>query len=505
MNVAELPCPKAFRALLIASVIPTSAKRKPIHRSLSLSIGCAVLFLFSSPAGFAGVAELATTPGKAVVPEKKPEANPLCFVDGTICLDIQERIRFEGRENTFDFNGDVDALTDDAFFLNRFRIGLAYKPVDWLKFYVQGQDAQEWGSDRPDIPNSMGAEGDDNFDLRQLYVQIGTKPLTLTLGRQVLQYGDERLIGPGEWNNITRTWDAVKVQFKQPKFTVDLFAGSIVNIYRDSINLSDLFNGSEMHRDQIFSGIYATTTALDFQTMDFYALFLDQEVPKPTALAITSPATFTGLTGKRTDFATLGTRIKGDPTKLHGWEYEGEFAFQTGKVADLNLTAFASHVGFGYNFDVCWKPRLWFEYNFATGDDNATDGDIQTFQNLFPSNHPKYGFMDLFSWQNLHDVELGVKAKPCKPVVLEADFHSFWLANTNDAWYRANGVTRVRPITPGADSHVGNEVDLLVTYQPVKWLNIWAGYSHFFAGQYVADTGPSDDADYGYVQATVTF
>jgi hypothetical protein len=74
----------------------------------------AVLSLFASP-GFAGVAELATTPGKVVVPEKKPEANPLCFMDGKICLDIQERIRFEGRENTFDFNSDVDSPPTTPF------------------------------------------------------------------------------------------------------------------------------------------------------------------------------------------------------------------------------------------------------------------------------------------------------------------------------------------------------------------------------------------------------
>src|SRR5438105_3842301 len=36
-----------------------------------------------------------------VVIEKKPEANPLCFLDGKICIDIQERLRFEARENTF--------------------------------------------------------------------------------------------------------------------------------------------------------------------------------------------------------------------------------------------------------------------------------------------------------------------------------------------------------------------------------------------------------------------
>ncbi len=116
--------------------------------------------------------------------------------------------------------------------------------------------------------------------------------------------------------------------------------------------------------------------------------------------------------------------------------------------------------------------------------------------------------MDLFSWQNLHNPELSLKAKPCKQVGLEADLHGFWLADTNDAWYRANGVTKVRPITPAsrnADSYVGAETDLVITYQPVKFLTLVAGYSHFFAGDYLKATGSSDDADFGYVQGTVSF
>ena len=441
-------------------------------------------------------------------PMEKKEANPLCFMDGKICIDVNERLRFEGRENTFDFDSDVNSLTDDAFLLQRFRIGIAVKPTPWLKFYAQGQDVQELGSDRPDIPKALGAEGDDNFDLRQAYVQIGPKSFNLILGRQLLAFGDERLVGIGEWNNFTNNWDAVRLQIVQPKFSVDLFAASLVNVYRDSINLSDLFNGSEMHRDQIFSGIYASTSAIDIQTTDFYVLVLDQEVPNPTAPAITSPATFTGLSGKQTDFVTLGTRIKGDPKKLHGWEYEGEFAFQAGEVADLDLTAFAAHIGAGYNFKCTWNPRLFLEYNYASGDSDPTDNDIETFQNLFPSNHPRYGFMDLFSWQNIHNPALSLKAKPCKPVGLEVDFHGFWLADTNDAGYRANGVTKVRPITPAsrnASSYVGSELDLLVTYHSVKFLNIWAGYSHFFAGDYLNATGASDDADFGYLQATFNF
>ncbi len=465
----------------------------------------ALLLVWNAPL-YAGVAEMTAPASKnPLVPEKKPEPNPLCFADGKICFDVQERLRFEGRENTFDFNSDVDSLTDDAFLLNRFRIGIAFKPVDWLKFYAQGQDAQEWGSDRPDIPKTMGAEGDDNFDLRQAYVQVGPKSVNLTLGRQTLAYGDERLVGIGEWNNFTTTWDAIRVQVVQPKFSVDLFAGSIVNIYRDSINLSDLFNGSETHRDQIFSGVYASTSVVDFQVMDFYAFVLDQDVPNPTAPAITSPATFTGLSGKRTDFVTLGARIKGDPKKLHGWDYEGEFAFQTGEVADLDLTAFAAHVGAGYVFQSAWKPRLFVEYNYASGDDDPTDSNIETFQNLFPSNHKFYGYMDLFSWQNLHNPALSFRAQPTKQLTVEAAAHAFWLATTDDAWYRANGVTKVRPITPSANSYVGSEIDLVATYKPAKFLTLLAGYSHFFAGDYLHDTGPDDDADFGYVQAVINF
>jgi hypothetical protein len=142
------------------------AETRQLLRGAGTYLIAALLFGFSAPA-FAGVAEpTPTVPPKTVV-EKKPEANPLCFADGKLCLDVQERFRFEARDNTFDFNSSVDSLTDDNFFLNRFRLGIAIKPVDWLKLYAQGQDSEEFQSDRPDVPGALGAEGDNNFDLRQ--------------------------------------------------------------------------------------------------------------------------------------------------------------------------------------------------------------------------------------------------------------------------------------------------------------------------------------------------
>src|ERR1051325_902152 len=137
MSFVEISARRTLRVPrnLPSHVLAASRTQRAI-RGVANALLAALLLTFSGTIS-AGVADVSSA--KTVVPEKKPEANPLCFADGKICIDINERIRFEARENTFDFNSAVDSLTDDAFFLQRFRIGLAYKPTDWLKFYVQGQ------------------------------------------------------------------------------------------------------------------------------------------------------------------------------------------------------------------------------------------------------------------------------------------------------------------------------------------------------------------------------
>jgi hypothetical protein len=116
--------------------------------------------------------------------------------------------------------------------------------------------------------------------------------------------------------------------------------------------------------------------------------------------------------------------------------------------------------------------------------------------------------MVVFSWQNIHDLEFSVKVQPVKAVTMKAEYHAFWLETTEDSWYRANGATTVRPlnaVSRAAGNYAGSEIDLTVQWNVNKWLQVEGGYSHFFAGDYLADTGPSDDADFGYVQAKLSF
>ena len=59
--------------------------------------------------------------------------------------------------------------------------------------------------------------------------------------------------------------------------------------------------------------------------------------------------------------------------------------------------------------------------------------------------------------------------------------------------------------TIGASNWAGQEVDLQFTYKATDWMIIHGGYSHYFTGTYLSETGPSFDADFAYLQASLLF
>lgn len=415
--------------------------------------------------------------------------NPLSFMDGMLVFDFEEKMRYEIRENNFDFNSGVDSLTDDSWLLQRVRLGALIKPTPWLSIYAQGQDAREIDSDRPNVVGQLGAEGDDTFDLLEGWLMLGqpTEGFSFKVGRQKLSYGDQRLVGPLEWLNTSRTFDAAKIHFAAQSWSLDLFTSSVVTFEDNKFNESDWFGGDG--RDQIFSGAYLATTWVPVNlTTDFYAFHLGKNTP-----------------GGSSSFVTLGTLWKGDPKKLGGFYYTTEMAVQFGEVADKDLAAFAGHWKAGYQFAGSWKPNVGLQYNYATGDKEATDGDVGTFQNLFPTNHLFYGFMDTTGWINMHNPQFNLSVQPTEKLKLALDYHLYWNATSNDAWYRVNGVTQVRDVSPGADRFRGSELDLTIAYKHNKNLSFLFGYSHYFAADYLSDTGASSDADFAYAQVQINF
>lgn len=478
--------------------------KKRIIQANRVAAAAAVVILGVAAAS----AERALSPAKGPlmsVPTGASAQNdsPFSLAGGLLTIDIEARLRGEYRSNNYDFNRASSHVTDDQWLLSRGRIGALLKPSSGFKMYVQGQDSREFGSKRLKIPGTSGAEGNDAFDLRQAWVEFGdakNHPLTLKLGRQALQYGDERLVGVSDWNNLSRVFDAAKLRWEEKNWSLDLFSATVVDVSDvGQFNQSDFFNGREKARRQILSGLYGSSTAFGPQTTDLYVLHLHDEA------------------GGTTNFFTVGTRMKSKPgafssavgadgkKKPLGFDYSGEFAGQSGNLKGKELKAFALNAGLGYTLDVAGTPRLGAAYSYASGDKNQADKKVGTFQNLFPTNHKFYGQLDAFSWQNMHDLELNFKVVPVKNVTLKSELHAFWLASTNDFWYRANGSTTVRPVKGSASGYAGSEADFTATWAVSKPLSVEAGYSRFFAGSYLQDTGPHSDASFGYLQAKLTF
>ena len=484
----------------------------PIRRTvLAASILHAGVFLALNAHAFSG------PPEKAEAKLEKKTLPPLLsFADGLVQFDVEARARFEVRNNNRDFDDSSNDDNDDSWVLTRFRLGLAVKPRPWLKLYAQTQDVREIDSDRPNIPGVRGTEGGDEFDLRQAYVEFADYkkfPLGLTLGRQRLHYGDRRLVADSNWNNFGRTFDGVKVRFQQGKWWVDAFAARPVQIRENVINDSDAADN--------FFGLYASTEAVPFQTTDLYVFYRDKSDEQPDLDPTNRFDPNGAWNGPAQRIATIGTRWKSKKDALGPWDYTVELAYQWGDVWEasratpsLDQHAFASGIAGGYTFkSLAWEPRFGLGYDYASGDRNPGDGRSQSFQNLFPSNHEPYGLIDAFAWRNMHDLHFEARLEPVKNVEFEVQWHSFWLAQTSDYWFRSNGVSTLRTRTPdgrdvrrvGASNFAGHELDVTLTWTPVKPLKIIAGYAHFFAGDYLEETGPHDGADLGYVQTQILF
>ncbi|MCA9399999.1 MAG: alginate export family protein [Candidatus Omnitrophica bacterium] len=409
-------------------------------------------------------------------------------------MDLQFRYRYEWKANA-DFNDNID--DEKGFSLGRTRINVALVPTDNFRLFYQFQDARIWSDSKADTTSF-----EDWGETRQLWAQVMTDPEFLDslllskagirLGRQELSYGAQRLIGGFNWSNTAQTFDAGKVilEFEPAQLSVDIFAGGQTPL-KSPREQNDFYDGS---RDDVLAGYYAQYNGLTDITIDQYFLRRDTKG---------KPVSFGQVGDGEVDDYTLGIRLKGQVPGT-AFDYEFEAARQWGDSGVLDVNAQMAVVILGYTFDHPWKPRVAFEFDYASGDNNSTDGKRETFDNLYPTNHLYYGYMDFASLQNLNNYHFQIKAYPTSQLTLQGDLHFIYLDQPEDNFYSAGrGIQRAG--ANSASSHAGNELDLLAEYKLNDYVSFLAGYSHFFAGDFLKDTGPSDDADFVYAQTVLEF
>lgn len=443
------------------------------------------------------------------------------------------RVRYELKDNfgiagsgtgptiSLDFR-ENGADVDNSYLMERIRFRAGYTDK-WFSTLVEGRSSLVQGDDRFASTGPVAKRGDgpesDTIDLHQAFVTVGNHkefPLSLKVGRQELIYGEERLIGAFGWNNIGRVFDAAKLRWQNEWFGADFFTSRVVIPEDGRFNVANDYDW--------FSGVYATSTKIPKHSLDGY--ILSRNASPKAATAEPSPQ---APQPSARDIYTVGVRLKSNPDQLGNWDYTLDLIGQFGNFRDtragapaerLDHFAYAVVAQGGYTFKDAWgTPRLGLEYAHGSGDSDPKDDKHETFENLFPTNHKFYGYMDFFSLQNLHDVRGIVQLKPHSRLSLALEGHGFWLADTHDSFYNvgggARGGTGTTPgtgygVNPTYGSYVGSELDLIAGYALTRFAQLEAGYGHFFVGDYIesslsAPSRGSTDANFFYLQLNVNF
>lgn len=402
------------------------------------------------------------------------------YADDILDIGVNIRHRLELRDN-FDFNDDID--DEDAFHLIRTRINIAFDPVEIFHIYMQLQDSRIL-----DGEFSNNTPFRDNVDIRQLYLDINIpeSPFTLRAGRQELIYGDERLIGGFNWSNVAQSFDGVRLIHELDEIRTDIFWVRKVVIDTDSFN--------EWDKDDDILGIYSTYKGIDRHILELYYLFraTDRDIGFGPDVGL-----------GELDESTIGFRIKGKD--IDRFDYEIESAFQFGDFSEKDINAFAIIIVGGYTFDLPWSPRLGVEWDHASGDESPDDNRRNTFDNLFPTNHKHYGYMDRVSLQNINNMRFQLSASPQNNLYLQTDLHLIYLDENTDSLYNAGRNVIRTALNSDISKYVGTEMDLLARYIVNKNFRILIGYSHFFSGKFLKNTGPHSDGDFFYLETTLNF
>jgi hypothetical protein len=388
---------------------------------------------------------------------------------GKVSVSVEERTRWEEKYGN---NFGKDKNQQDM--LSRLRIGMTYQPVKWFTVSGLGQDGRApfYG---PGAPSSMR----DSMDLHEGYVLFGTEKhgFDFSAGRRMLNYGETRVIGVPQWSNTSRTYDYGRFEFANKNMTLDALMISPVAVLPDSFNNPELGNR--------FWGTYNVFPKLWRGTsVDAYALRHSQNKIGGWKTA--------GTLGTN----TYGARVYG-PLPAH-FAYSLEAIGQNGHSGALDQRAYAWFTGASRQFKFGAMPLdSSVEYKGASGSHYGSDHS-STFDQLTPANHDKFGHMDLFGWRNLKTFKALETLQVKKSLAFNVMYTDESLFSASDALYNSSG-SKISISTKGlAGTRVGQELDSFATFK-VHQHTFYAGFGHFFKGEFVDNTTAGINPRYFYI------
>jgi hypothetical protein len=497
-----------------------------------MALGLA-LVLASAAISLAQQAAPAASPTPAVTPAPPPAPAPLSATEAWIKktkepapfwkwgADLRLRDEFFDNALTLSSAADRHEQNYQRFRLRYWNVVTPAKNVDvTLRLTIESRN---WSNTSFSAPFHTGFDFNEVvFDHANVKLKnIGGSPLTLTLGRQDLTFGEGFLIFEGTPLDGSRTiyFDAARASYelKAKKLTLDA-------IYVDQAARNDrILPPIKLATDDATIGgttfvigrkkaqiehnergviLYASSKAVSKTQIDGYYIYRQTRrepirvataadagtwTPYEVQTPADDPYMQTNLKrGDESNLHTLGGRVVGELQKV--WRYRAELAFQTGDKNGKDQRSLGLNTALMFNPKTKLSHQLRFAYEYLGGDNPGTARDEQ-FDVLW-GRWPRFSELYIYTYApetrisqlgNLHRVGPGYSFKPTKNTEFVSDFYLMYAVRNNrtapPGFFSAEGKGKTR----------GKLLTTIVRHKFGAHLSAHLWGEYFFPGSYYGE------------------
>ncbi|MBF0331488.1 MAG: alginate export family protein [Candidatus Omnitrophica bacterium] len=340
-------------------------------------------------------------------------------------------------------------------------------------------------------------------------------PLTLTVGRQPLVYGNSFIVAKSGTNRISQireitgdiNFDAVKAVLSYDPLTVDLFAAKI--------------NENKLTSDGANTNVNLYGVNANYKLGDKMSTVVEAYTFVKTTGNGSTGATGSQVNTKNDAIYVPGLRVSTNP--IEGLNVQLEGAYEVGTLGyittsgiqgknELNAYALQGKVNYALPVMKDMSPVASVGVSYYSGEKNANaiadNNKTQAWQGMYDRQWGDTMFYNLFSRSNLVVSQLGFELKPVQDLTAKLSLYNLALAHdvTSIALNRPDSLSAeaVTVTTAGKSKMLGNEVDLGLSYAYTEDVKFGVNAGYFAPGKTLS-SGAQDSATQLLTSVAVAF
>ena len=381
-------------------------------------------------------------------------------------LSITGQVRDRGEYQ--DYPGFGAQPPDNGYLLQRYQLSSDLHLTEHFRTFLQLDSGLTNGRDGGPRPGT----DQDTLDFNQGFVDVtlikhGENLLTLRTGRQLISLGSTRLIATGAGLNVEQPFDGFHLMLRAGKWNADGLA------VRPTEVKTHIFDNEPNPAEELW-GLYLSRTLPSLHAnLDLYYLGYDHKS--------TRYAQGTG----REQRETIGTRVW---SRTPNWDYDFEYTAQFGRFNTGNISAWGTGYHLGYIFHSRFAPHPELDGGVLSGDQNARDSTLGTFNPLFPNGN----FLSqsiLLGPFNLIIVRPTFKTALTRKASTNTNVEFLWRQAVQDGVYNIAGILTHAPGN-STGRFIGTQIQQEIDYAFSRHLSGSFAYEHFFTGAFLKQSPP---------------